>query len=348
LTCAASFQRWVTNEFGAECDLLGFSASGRCLKHWKFTGSDKLLKVFKMEDFYDVVNSYDAAYFPYAAIQWGKQTPIHFDFSENLKVPFMVGVHDESYSLEYSRLGYYDQAARNPKFRGFTTVSYVEPYFLPKSPYFYWHPCTLPEYLLKEDTNFPDIQKDGMIFYGRLCYWKKLDLLAQITLNPEILESLQGRVTVIGSVSGRSHYFLVQKLEKMNPQWELVSDAKLSAVDVDEMKSIYSGFRYFWEVVDDKSGEWYLKRFNLVAIESMSQGCIPVVSPYFSPEWTHEFSIVFSKERLMSGDFLSDLRKANSEIELRRSRMKEIILNSEWSFESVKSQVARILESLLS
>lgn len=348
VACGGSFQSWLNEEFLIECDLVGFTKSGKTPKSWSFTGSDYRIKTFKLKDYYEVLNSYDAIYFPYIAIQWGKQEPDKFEFNQNLKVPFLVGSHDELIDLRFSQRGYFEEAANHPLCKGFTSVSSIPASFLPhKVPQFYWHPCTLPQYLLSEDTPEWGASTSGLIFYGRLCHWRCLKILGQMTKIPEIFESLQGRVKVIGNTGGLSGHFLVKQLEEMDLPWELISETPLSVFDVDDIKNLHSGFRYFWEVGNVKDTVSYLKRFNLVAIEAISQGLIPIVSPLIAPDWTLEFSIAFDQQKLQSGEFLNELQVANDSIDQKRSRMREILINSEWSFYGVKRQVKQLLDALL-
>ena len=264
---------------------------------------------------------------------------------EHLKVPFIVGVHDEGDYAAYEPNLH--AMADHPKFRGLVVNGIEAMDLIPmQARKLHWFPCTLPAYLLKESTKWED-KPEGLLYVGRVIHWRLLPTLANLTRSDGFMNEIQWKAEVRGVAPGIGGHALEEKLQSMQPRW--FRDEKFfDFYDVVATQSIYKRCRFFWEVGRIDPGKRYYRRFNLVAVEALGQGCIPIVSPEFAPEWTHEFSILLDHRNWTEQDVVSQLRAINDNYDVHRTRMREIVLNSLWSFESVKVQFQKVLRALLS
>jgi hypothetical protein len=335
-----AFQQWCYI-FGHQADQVGFTGLGRPLKHWIAPGAGRL-KAFRQVDCYDVINDYDGAYFSTAGIRPSSKKPPVFMKFKHLNVPFIVGVHDEDDYRAYEPN--LQAMAGHPKFRGLV-VNGMEALSLPiKARKVHWFPCTLPAYLLKESTMWQD-RPEGLLYAGRLITWRLLPALAQLTKSDAFMNEVQSQVEIRGVAPGIGGHALEEKLKTMRPRWSRV-EGYFNVYDVKQMQAMYDRRRFFWEVGRVDPGKHYYRRFNLVAVEAIGQGCIPIVSPEFAPAWTHEFSILFDHRNWTEQDIVSQLRAVNDNYDVHRERMRDIVLNSHWSYENVKIQFRKLLAAL--
>jgi hypothetical protein len=300
-----------------------------------------MLKPFRQVDYYNVLNSYDAVYFSTGGIRPSRKKVQFMEF-KHLNVPFIVGVHDED---DYAAYEPNLQAmAGHPKFRGLV-VNGMEALSLPIGAHkMHWFPCTLPGYLLKPTTTWQD-RPGGLLYAGRLITWRFLPALAQLTKSDAFMNEVQSQVEIRGVAPGIGGHVLEEKLKTMRPRWSRV-EGYFNVYDIAQMQAMYGRRRFFWEVGRVDPGKRYYRRFNLVAVEAIGQGCIPIVSPEFAPDWTYEFSILFDHRNWTEQDIVNRLRAVNDNYDLHRERMRDIVLKSHWSFENVKIQFRKLLAAL--
>jgi hypothetical protein len=322
---------------------VGFTGRGKPLKHWIEPGEGRLL-AFHDQDYFDVLNSYDAVYFSTAGIRPSSKRPPDFMKFQHLRVPFIVGVHDET---DYAAYAEHLQAmSEHTKFRGLVVNGLEAMDLIPiMAPKLHWFPCTLPSYLLRETTKWQE-NPGGLLYAGRVIHWRLLNILAELTKSDSFMNEVQQSVEIRGVAPGIGGHALEGKLALMEPRWSRV-EGPFDIFDFAQMRSMYGSRRYFWEVGRTDPSARYYRRFNLVAVEAIGQGCIPVISPEFAPTWTHEFSVTFDHRIWTVEDTVRKIREVNDDYDTRRDRMREIILNSPWSFQRVKEQFEKVLIALL-
>jgi len=336
-----AFQHWSYIN-GHKADQVGFTGRGKPLKNWINPGAG-MLKAFHQSDYFDVLNSYDAVYFSTAGIRPSKRRDPDFMDFERLKVPFIVGIHDENDYAAYER--HLRAMAEHSKFRGFVVNGVEAIDLIPiAAPKFYWFPCTLPVYCLRDCTKWQE-STHGLLYAGRVITWRLLPILAELTKADSFMQEVQWEVYIRGIAPGIGGNALNKKLDAMEPRWTK-TDGPFNIFNASETKAMYGARRFFWDVGRTNLGKTYYRRLNLVAVEAIGQGCIPIVSPEFAPEWTHEFSILFDHRNWNLDDTVRKLKFINDQYDIRRARMREILLNSPWSFEAVKGQFVKILDAL--
>jgi len=187
-----------------------------------------------------------------------------------------------------------------------------------------------------------------MIYAARLIGWRLPQVLTQFAQDDDFLEQCGGEIHVHGVAPGRFAPILEKNLEEMRPRWTRYK-GYYDPFNTREMKAMYSGRRFCWDVARTKPTERYYRRMNLGAIEAMGQGVVPLVSPALAPEWTFEFAIPceFDTRNLDPTDITRKLRAVNEDYYKHRERMRQVMLEGPWSYEAVKTQVQGILEVAL-
>lgn len=342
LVSNCAFQQWA-NLLGHQADQVGFTGRGRALKHWINPGNG-MLNAFRQKDYFSVLNSYDAVYFSTAGIRPSRRKPPEFMEFQHLTKPFIVGLHSEDDYVAYEPN--LRAMADHPKFRGIVVNGIEALELVPiDTKKLLFFPCTLPAYLLKENTEW-EPNPVGLLYAGRVINWRLLPILAEMTKCDEFMNEVQGTVEIRGVAPGMGGHVIEEKLATMQPRWDRV-EGVFDVINVPETSAMYANRRFFWDVCRIDPNKQYYRRMNLVAVEAIGQGCIPIVSPAFAPGWTHEFAIAFDHRSETGRDLIPKLRAANDSFDTHRERMKEVILDSDWSYEGVKVQFRNLLEQLL-
>jgi len=341
LIANCAFQHWAY-KLGHQADQVGFTGLGRPLKRWIEPG-EGMLKAYPQSDYYSVLNSYDAVYFSTAGIRPSRRKPPEVMDFKHLTVPFLVGVHDEDDYAVYEK--HLEHMASHPKFRGLVVNGLEALELLPiDARKLYWFPCCLPAYLVKESTEWSE-ESFGLLYAGRVIHWRLLPILAELTKSDRFMEEIQWKAEIRGVAPGIGGHALEEKLAAMEPRWSRFKGT-YDVYSVVEARRTYSSRRFFWDVGRTDPGKQYYRRLNLVAIEALGHGCVPIVSPEFAPEWTHEFSVIFDHRNWSVDDTVRKLRAVNEDYAVYRKRMKEIMLDSPWSYEGVKAQFQKLLNAL--
>jgi hypothetical protein len=178
-----------------------------------------------------------------------------------------------------------------------------------------------------------------------------------MTKNDEFIRQVQNRVEIRGVAPGQGGHNLEEQLGSIEPRWTRIP-GYYDFLNSSVVRNLYANRRFFWEVGSVDRGKQYYRRLNLVAVEAMTHGVIPIIAPGFAPEWTHEFAILFRDYRDLreatndlssaTEDLINKLQAVNDNYDVRRARMREIVLNSHWSYEAVKVQFRKLLSRLLS
>lgn len=235
---------------------------------------------------------------------------------ERLSVPFAVMIHAEFDKDIYSQFG---EFLSHPLRRCVVTID-TDYWNLEKK--FYWHPCTLPSYLLKEEHEFDNSNRYGILYAARVSSWKGINKLSALSLFKDFNESVDYRIDVYGEKTSDF------QVEDGNFNWKKKA---FSIYDELETERRNSQYKYFWDVCGTPSYKMPIKRLNLAAVEAIRYGCIPIGDHETIYPYARKFCI--SLESGFPKDFYSS-----------QQRMKEEVLKSPMSYESVKSQVIRVID----
>lgn len=341
--CVA-FSKWC-HILGVEADLLAFTASGRPSKNFVDPGQyDNRLKIqtYRKSDYFSVLNSYDALFLSTTGEMYNSNT--YNEHFSDISVPFSTMIHAEPemnarlYGQEMNKI------FSHPKCRVvlFTSIGLHKYYSLPKSvATTQWQPCTLPDYLLRDDTIW-NPNPLGLLYAARLTSIKHPDILAKLTHNNEFLEIVKF-VDVYG-VAPIWHE--ENRLESFSPRWNRVKGF-YNIYDVPATLEFYKKYRYNWEVFGNRKYQGYGRRLNLSAAEAVAAGQIPIVNPDVAPLWLHDVAVHLDIKDWDENDVVNRLRYIDDHYDSMRSLMRARILESEWSWESVSSRIKFCLTSLM-
>jgi len=233
-----------------------------------------------------------------------------------IKVPYVVMIHAE---FDYFRSHHIPNLAK-----AIVCIDKDKKYWL-FNKQLYWHPCTLPEYLLKGDEVFEQ-NKSGTIYSARLSRWKNAETLFAYS-NLELFNRQYGPIDVFGTANDKAFGELLHR-QKSNVYW----DDRI--YDLEDMVNKYPSYSYVWDVSGNNEYNLSIKRLNLIGYEAMKFGCIPIVNKEAVPKELHDFCI----------DFTEIDKNHNPH------RMREIMLEKAktefFGYNQVKKQVEQIIEVL--
>lgn len=249
-------------------------------------------------------------------------TPGSFKGSASYKfqpdAPFAVMVHAEMDKDLYDDFSYYinHNLCR-------LVVTIFEPRYwkgVVNKPMLHWHPCTLPEYLIKPGHKFDNANRSGMISASRISKWKGLDYLATFSMLKEFRDKVDHRIDVYGDAN---------KYVPIDGDYNVFG--RHNVYDHSGTVKLFSQYKYFWDAIwhEDLTDSYH--RLNLSAFEGIYCGCIPFVrSPYTAP-WALKFAVD------VRGGFPEDFYS-------RQERMLEVMLESPASYKAVSAQFERIID----
>lgn len=244
-----------------------------------------------------------------------------FEFPiDKIEVPFAVMIHAE---FDVDLYNQFVDFISHPMCRLIVVIG--EGYWETKVPQLYWHPCTLPDYLIKETTEFENSNRYGLIYAARISTWKGINKLAALSLYEDFLTKVDHRIDVYGK---RNRGDFVVEEGNFN-----LFEMDFNIYKVGEIGERNSRYKYFWDVCGTPSYKMPIKRLNLAAVEAMRFGCIPIGNPVTIYPYAREFCVDLG--RGFPKDFFSAQEK-----------MKECVLKSPMSYESVKRQVVRIIDHM--
>jgi hypothetical protein len=289
---ALAFKKWC-DIFNIECDYLNYN------------------------DIWDKreLNNYNSVFFC---------TPINNTILKEcqLTIPFVSMIH-----AEFDKKLVIDDANDKAEAIVVIGINYWD-CFKPKQ--LYWHPCTLPEYLLTGDEVFND-DKSGLVYAARLSKWKNALMLSALTKYKPFM-NIVNHVTIYGEAN-RAWY--EDAIEILDPNWTRVRGI-YSINDFEETRNRFENFKLFWDVCGNKNYKIKIPRINLAAYEAMKFGGIPIVNQINTPESTHPFTI--------------DLNMLENDINIIDYKREYMLAGASYKFygyNQVKQQVSRIIEALI-
>jgi hypothetical protein len=250
-------------------------------------------------------------------------TPINYSILNECKlnVPFVSMIH-----AEFDKKLIIDEANDQAEAIAVIGFNYWD-CFKPKQ--LYWHPCTLPEYLLTGDEVF-EKNKSGLIYAARLSKWKNALLLSALTKYQPFMDIVE-HVTVYGEAN-REWY--ENAIEILDPNWTRIKGI-YSINDFEESKNRFEKFNLFWDVCGNKNYKIKIPRINLAAYEAMKFGVIPIVDQTNTPPSTDYFTIDLNK-----------LGQDINRINIKRALLVEGARYKFYGYNQVKQQVSQIIEVL--
>lgn len=239
------------------------------------------------------------------------------DYIHDIEVPFAMMIHAEFDFDLYPALTYllHHEMCK-------LVVVIGEGYWNFDKPELYWHPCTLPEYLISENTHFDNSNRYGLLYAARISSWKGINKLAALSEYDHFFSEVDGRIDVYGEQSSEF---------KIEPGRYDMKNKAYSIYEFDKMEKLYQQYRYIWDVSGNANYQLEIKRLNLAAVEAMRFGCIPIAgasSAYpFARKW------IVDLNRGFPSDYISA-----------QTQMKEEVLQSPICYDSVQSQVENIID----
>lgn len=235
--------------------------------------------------------------------------------SRDIKCPYAVMIHAEFDDYNHDLINNAVAVAVIDK-----TLNYW-----PADNQIFWHPCTLPKFLLTGSENFSPFRK-GTLYAARISRWKNANTLLGYS-NLQLFQKTYGPVKIIGKandqVFGNSIYNCLYDAVVVN-----------STFNIHYMETIAPIYKYFWDVSGNNNYPINIKRLNLACFEAMKYGCIPIVNMDAVPEEVHDFCIDFR-----------DIG-ANHNIEAMRDIMLTKAETEYFGYQQVKHQVFKILKAL--
>jgi len=305
-TPAVAFVKWC-REFNIDCDLVTNNNN---------INSDIPYPVIFIDD-PEFLNTYDAVYFSTI----GKFGDSSF-YYESLTVPFVVNIHAEFDIDLYGNPDRVDQIMKMA-----TSVIVIGEGYWPWHNQLLWHPCAQPEYLIDGTEGFDDSYRDGLIYAARLSEWKNAHILAHMS---EPFNYAHGRIHVYGKANDPEYQ---KNIDFHNPLWEYKEEI-FNAYDYEYMKRRNSGYKYIWDVSGSERYKIQILRLNLVAIEGMKFGLIPIADP----KSAHPKSFYIPIDELLNIHDYPGLRE---------EMLDTLFSNQIYTYHSVKYQFEIILNELL-
>lgn len=230
--------------------------------------------------------------------------------------PFALMVHAEFDQRIYPN---YDFYFNHPLCAAIVKISSF--YNEANVPMFHWHPCTFPKYLLKPGDTFDNSKRSGLIFASRISQWKEYNKLSHLSRFKPFLDAVDNRIDIYGLVT--SNFDMV-------PGNLNITGVQHDVYDYQANKVLLSGYKYIWDCSWNKEISPHYKRLNLSAVEAMKFGCIPIVDR----NTCHPSALSYAVD--LECGFPNNYYD-------RQNLMKNCVLNSEYSYDSVRSQVGKII-----
>jgi len=292
---AASMTAWA-NRLGVPAHNIAFTKSGKPSK--AFVQPTEGLNTFPTREFYNVVNSYEAAFF---ATPGPAKGPDNYDqYFKSLSIPFVVMIHGE-YDLGLYSAGGVGQIVHHPMCQALLVMTEdsmpVWQRHLQPRRMLTFHPCTLPDLLLREDTEWNSGERRGLIYAARLTTVKHAPLLAELTCHDSFMAACDNTV----DVHGVAPIFHIEKnCEFPNRRWQRFPGF-YNVYDVESVRRMFASYIFYWEIFGARTHKWRFRRYNLSAVEAITAGCIPIVNPQYAPD--HYRTLSFSPQLDPFGDW---------------------------------------------
>jgi hypothetical protein len=340
---AAAMTSWA-KRLGVTADNLAFTKSGKPSK--KFVQPMEGIRTFRSRDFYDVVNSYDAVFF---ATPGAIKGPDNYEHNfKRLTVPFVTMIHGE-YDLGLYAVGGVDQIVHHSMCKALVVMGEdampVWEEQLKPGRMLPFHPCTLPDLLLREDTQWPAEERSGLLYAARMTTVKHPAILAKLTRDDSFMAVCDNTVDVHGIAP---IYHIEKNVSSLNPQWNRFPGF-YNLYDVQTVRQMFNRYAFYWEVFGSRSHQWRFRRYNLSGIEAISAGCIPIVNPRYAPAPHKTLSFSASLDPFADwsvAEVVDQLKAIREHLPQVQARMRKVILNSWMSYEGVKKQAASVLDAL--
>lgn len=312
---AVAFWKWC-QLLDVDCDLVTNANSPNWLLPWHQIENPAEL------------NDYDAVFFSTMSF-------FTFDFTA-VEVPYCVMLHGEYDKIMYGGDRWCDSVLLNAK-----CVPVIgKGFWANPSKEIEWHPCTLPEYLIRDDEKLymPINRGNSLIYSARLASSKGWDILAHLSKNKDFMSSVDDTIHVYGSINKKATQ---EKIEEISPDWTIKNG--YSVYDEYAIMQRNQKYKFFWDVFYNRKHKIEMKRLNLSAYEAIKSGCIPIVDERTAPELFLKFGLPTIAQISSNHKYLSNISDQTS-INL----IEWILETKKYSFEGIKSQVEKIIHELLS
>lgn len=272
---AIAFAQWA-RLLGHECEVIGADRSVE-FEHYRHI-SGEMIRHSGLGCLPDTLKDYDFVFFATP----GPMNLPGFDLEiiRDITVPFIFMIHGEVDLRLYGAERVF-QFLNHPECLGYAHIDYTGNYWkktleiAPWKSSFYFHPCTLPEYLIKPESPVPSIlHREGCVYAARFAKVKNPILLATLSRQPIVQDAFGGVIDVYGAANKPER---MAEIEACNPKWNM-NEGPFNIYDIDKMKRIWSSYKFFWDVNSYDQYGGGIKRLNLSSIEALSCGVIPLAN----------------------------------------------------------------------
>lgn len=242
---------------------------------------------------------------------------IHENYLNKIEVPFAMMIHAEFDNDIYPNI---DHLLDHEMCKLVVVIG--EGYWITNQPQLYWHPCTLPYYLMADHTQFDNSNRYGLLYAARISSWKGINKLAALSQFKYFQNEVDNRIDIYGK---QSSDFVIEKgnYNMMNERYNIY--------DFEKMGHLYSRYKYIWDVSGTAEYTMPIKRLNLAAVEAMKFGCIPIADSDTCYPFANKWIVNLEK------GFPANYRLA-------QEKMKKEVLKSPICYNSVKQQVENIID----
>lgn len=292
------------------------------------------------EIFAEKLNKFDFIYFcsPGFFVQKQKERPT-LDW-ESITKPFVVHIHGEC-DVELYGEENIKHILSHPMCKALVTVDYMQKFwrqFRDDLPELYYYPCTLPAYLIKEETPFINTNRKGIAYAARIANAKNFGALVDLAKRDDFFKLVDGAVHFYGTPMPHKVQEHRLKLDEADDRI-VVEDRIFDTYQITARKTMLSNYKYFWDAAQRIS----MRRFNLSAYEAMGSGCIPIANFNAIPQWAQSFAIHYDPQQPDVEFLLAQLKDYSNNFNYFQNVMKNCILLNSASYIAVKKQVKRIL-----
>jgi hypothetical protein len=203
----------------------------------------------------------------------------------------------------------------------------------------------LPEYTVSDEVGVPAVNgRFGILFAHRFSSVKRPKQLAYMTHEPYIMRILKDKVTAHGVASGQNLMWERDRVDPIEPIWDRRKQYH-NIYDFDRYSKLMLDHKYFWNVSGSSRTEYKLKRLDLTGFEAVFFGCIPWVNKDYCPDWIGECCVRVSIDEPYDWVCLeSELLRVEQDYESILEELRVRILDSDYSYYGVASQVEEILK----
>lgn len=317
-TAAFQFKEW--------CDIIGYECDAVTAK--KNSGERvKKLGIVEYDSIEEIEDKYDFILF--TTPSWDADFEVDY---ANLKVPYAVMIRGETDDILFGGVDKVREICHHSAINIFNSSEY----FGVNADFVY---CVMSRKYCMDDYQEIKIYNDdaarsGVCYSGRITKLKGAEILARMSNNDVFVNSV-GHIDVYGfynKKNTRSSDFK-SEIDEISPNWNMI-DEVISTYDSENMSDILSKYNFYWDysVVIDK------KRFNIVCLEAMFHGCLPIVNKdSIPPSFKH-------KEYCLSPDEVGEL--SDRDIMRLRKIMATDLKNGYYGFDSMLKMNEKLISKI--